>query len=609
MYKGYRKQRRKAQFGESIIAAGIQAGATTAAAAANAIAQANAARVNAEATKSAAQKQYNGLLKQNDVANANMEKQLIFTKNENAQTRSLMQGMQLNGQMQQGLLNDAERLAGGRIQVRTGGKKKRGAFLLQGNKPFSITDGGFSIPIGYTSDGYPVHQLVGDTHEQSHKVGSTRKTGIGIKFPDGQVIEGEGNELIVDKPNEEVFISKHNMNGFNPKQALLNGMSSNEVEYLQNLNRPKMKRVGRKKAAYGYRNYTPTIPNMPNFWRNGNEQQNYITDLYNSAGIKTNPTNTIGTSTSSSNNKSFSFTNSPYGGAVINGIGTGLGMLANGIGTWIGNNAVRKANNYAAGLMADAYDRLKTIDTNALNRRDFQTSRAIATVRAPQVNTSVERTSIQRNRDRQLSTIGRNSLSGAALINRTNRAYSTGNDALAQIESRANQQREQINQANAQAITQTSLANAQLDNQAAQQYIQGKLNLLQYNNDIANQRILGKANVLAGAATTNANQRAAGWQAFGQTVGNGLSSIGQSFANVAQNERDFQQKTQLAMANMSKGNAYLYAIRSNNPTAAKAAMSYYKEGDPEYEQLKRLANQAKYGGSYRTKVSKFIKGF
>lgn len=585
MYKGYRKQRRKAAFGESVLAATIQAGATTAAAAANAIAQANAARVNAEATKSAAQKQYDGLIRQNEVANANTEKQMAFTKDENAQTRNLMQGMQLNGQMQQGLLNDAERLAGGRIQVRTGGKKKRGAFLLRGNKPFSITDGGFSIPIGYTSDGYPIHQLVGDTHEQSHKVGNTRKTGIGIKFPDGQVIEGEGNELIVDKPNEEVFISKHNMNGFNPKQALLNGMSSNEVEYLQNINRPKMKCGGRKKAAYG-------MPWYSNMYRNIK------------LGSQTNSSN----NNTTSNSNSF-FTNSPYGGAILNGIGTGLGVLANGIGTWIGNSAVRKANNYAAGLMADAYDRLKTIDTNALNRRDFQTSRAIATVRAPQVNTSVERTAIQRNRDRQLSAIGRNSLSGAALINRTNRAYSTGNDALAQIESRANQQREQINQANAQAITQTSLANAQLDNQAAQQYIQGKLNLLQYNNDIANQRILGRANVLAGAATTNANQRAAGWQAFGQTVGNGLSSIGQSFANVAQNERDFQQKTQLAMANMSKDNAYLYALRSNNPIAAKAAMSYYKEGDPEYEQLKRLANQAKYGGSYRTKVSKFIKGF
>jgi hypothetical protein len=97
--------------------------------------------------------------------------------------------------------------------------------------PFVVTDGGTVIPIGRTPEGYDMYEIVGNDHEHYHKArGGKNKTGVGIKFADGNVIEGEGNqntnqgEIMVNTPNNAYFISKHSIAGFNPAKMTLGGM-------------------------------------------------------------------------------------------------------------------------------------------------------------------------------------------------------------------------------------------------------------------------------------------------------------------------------------------------------------------------------------------------
>ena len=97
--------------------------------------------------------------------------------------------------------------------------------------PFVVTDGGTVIPIGRTPEGYDIYEILGNDHEHYHKAqGGKNKTGVGIKFADGNVIEGEGNqntnqgEYMLQTPNAAYFISKHSIAGFNPAKAINMGM-------------------------------------------------------------------------------------------------------------------------------------------------------------------------------------------------------------------------------------------------------------------------------------------------------------------------------------------------------------------------------------------------
>ena len=97
--------------------------------------------------------------------------------------------------------------------------------------PFVVTDGGTVIPIGQTPEGYDMYEILGNDHEHYHKArGGKNKTGVGIKFADGNVIEGEGNqntnqgEIMVNTPDNAYFISKHSIAGFNPAKMTLGGM-------------------------------------------------------------------------------------------------------------------------------------------------------------------------------------------------------------------------------------------------------------------------------------------------------------------------------------------------------------------------------------------------
>ena len=114
--------------------------------------------------------------------------------------------------------------------------------LLQGsyNMPFKVTDGGGVVALGTTPEGYDLYEIYGNDHEHYHKAqGGKNKTGVGIKFADGNVIEGEGNqngskgEKMLVTPNNAYFISRHTMKGFNPAKAVDEGLDPMQAYMLQ----------------------------------------------------------------------------------------------------------------------------------------------------------------------------------------------------------------------------------------------------------------------------------------------------------------------------------------------------------------------------------------
>lgn len=230
-----RSTRPKAVFGAD---GAVMAAATLAGAAINAVATANAAKQQSQAMTQSAQTQAAALKKQNENANKNQEQMIEFTREQNDLNRDLQKDIQMNLQLLTGQQNTNELREAAKIQVKRGGSMRRKlrnaptTFLRgrNGNLPFTVTDGGNVIPIGTTPEGYDLYEIIGNDHEHYHKAqGGKSKTGVGIKFANSAVIEGEGNqnsnqgELMLVTPNDAKFISKHTLRGFNPAQAVMAG--------------------------------------------------------------------------------------------------------------------------------------------------------------------------------------------------------------------------------------------------------------------------------------------------------------------------------------------------------------------------------------------------
>ena len=247
-----RKARPKAPFGEAaatLTAAGIQAAATAAAAAVQAKASRDAARTQATNIKSAAEKQAEAIKAQSDSDKENTEKSLDLMREQHDEELAMQKDIQMDIQRAMGQQNENARLEQGKIQVRNGGLAKgKGnrrlvmphSFLQGGNMPFIVTDGGNAIPLGITPEGYNLYEVRGNDHEHYHKAqGGKNKTGVGFHFADGSVVEGEGNqntnqgEYLLTTPTNAAFISKHNIDGFNPVKAVNAGMNPMQAFLLQ----------------------------------------------------------------------------------------------------------------------------------------------------------------------------------------------------------------------------------------------------------------------------------------------------------------------------------------------------------------------------------------
>lgn len=230
-----RSARPKAVFGAD---GAIMAAATLAAAGIQSAATARSAREQATAMTQSAKQQADALKLQNENANKNQEQMIEFTREQNDLNRDLQKQIQMNLQLLTGRQNENELRENAKIQVKRGGSMRRKlrntptTFLRgrNGNLPFTVTDGGDVLPLGTTLEGYDLYEIIGNDHEHYHKAqGGKNKTGVGIKFANSGVIEGEGNqnsnqgELMLVTPDDAKFISKHTLRGFNPAQAVMAG--------------------------------------------------------------------------------------------------------------------------------------------------------------------------------------------------------------------------------------------------------------------------------------------------------------------------------------------------------------------------------------------------
>ena len=212
-------------------AAGVMAGATLAAAKIGADSAKEAANKQAQATTAAAQRQAQAIKTQTESSKEYQLQAQNFIKDQNTESRELQKDIQMQLQMLTGQQNVNDRLEASKLVVKNGGMTKPRYSLQGNNTAFRVTDGGYVIPIGNTPEGYNLFEIRGNDHEHYHKApGGKNKTGVGIKFADGNVIEGEGNqnsnqgEYMLQTPNAAYFISKHSIAGFNPAKAVNMGM-------------------------------------------------------------------------------------------------------------------------------------------------------------------------------------------------------------------------------------------------------------------------------------------------------------------------------------------------------------------------------------------------
>ena len=286
---GRRKALLGADGGAILAAAGINVAGTLAASAIGASATKKAAQDQAKATIQSAQKQAQAIKDQSAKSKELQQESQEFVKEQNAENRELQKDIQLQLQMLTGQQNVNERLEASKIQVKNGGSTKRklrlagkSHSLLRGseNMPFVVTDGGTVIPIGRTPEGYDMYEIVGNDHEHYHKAqGGKNKTGVGIKFADGNVIEGEGNqnsnqgEIMVNTPDNAYFISKHSIAGFNPAKMTLGGMHPLQAYAIQ-----EQLKAANGISDDGKHNSTPVEKKLL-----GGEPNSFI-DMYNQVG-------------------------------------------------------------------------------------------------------------------------------------------------------------------------------------------------------------------------------------------------------------------------------------------------------------------------------------
>lgn len=227
--------RRKAPFGSEtaaiLAAAGINAAASASAAIVGANATKDAANKQAQSTITAAQKNAQAIKDQTNKSREYQMESQDFIKEQNAENRELQKDIQMQLQMLAGQQNVNDRFEASKLVVKNGGRTKPRYSLRGRNMAFRVTDGGYVVPVGSTPEGYNLFEIKGNDHEHYHKApGGKNKTGVGIKFEDGNVIEGEGNqntnqgEYMLQTPGAAYFISKHNIAGFNPAKAVNSGM-------------------------------------------------------------------------------------------------------------------------------------------------------------------------------------------------------------------------------------------------------------------------------------------------------------------------------------------------------------------------------------------------
>lgn len=564
------KPRRKALFGAD---GAVMAAATLAAAGITAGATALAAKSQSKAIVDSAKTQAQSIKDQTINSNNLQKEQLAFTRSQNQENRQQQQDIQTTLQLMAGQENMNDRMEKNKMQVKLGGKPKRRSITapFYGGGKFQVTDGGGVIPLSVTPEGYGLYELYGNDHDHYHKTSSGKnKTGVGIKFNDGSVVEGEGNqntnqgELLYVTPNDAMFISKHSIDGFNPTQAVMNGVHpiqafaiQEAIKDAQGLNDDgsKSKRRSLKRMLGGPTQNLEQV-NMTQNPNNGtasvaggviyginNKTVSPVEKLqYNNAIAKRG--GRIHLKCGGRKKAAWGdYAGAPstwkdYAGATYNAAGNVLGA---GISTW-GNmwaaNKLGKAYREAGGILADAYSQMHGIDMSELKMEDYAAPHTLAVIRdSNNISYDPQRERIRRNIASERREINRGTLSSAARQQRLSASNDRMLQRMSEIDATENNAKEAIRQGNAERITQTAQANADRDVQARKDYANQRLSLLQYNNNIENAKIEGIAQARADALTQSSLATAQGMQTSMNAIGASLANAGQGFASAFDDAR------------------------------------------------------------------------
>ena len=555
------KPRRKAFFGSD---GAIMAAATLAAAGITAGATALAAKSQSKAIVDSAKTQAQSIKDQTINSNNLQKEQLAFTRSQNQENRQQQQDIQTTLQLMAGQENMNDRMEKNKMQVKLGGKPKRRSITapFYGGGKFQVTDGGGVIPLSVTPEGYGLYELYGNDHDHYHKTSSGKnKTGVGIKFNDGSVVEGEGNqntnqgELLYVTPNDAMFISKHSIDGFNPTQAVMNGVHpiqafaiQEAIKDAQGLNDDgsKSKRRSLKRMLGGPtqnleqvnmtqnpNNGTASVAGGVIYGINNKTASPVEEPQYNNAIAKRG--GRIHLKCGGRKKAAWGdYTWKDYAGATYNAAGNVLGA---GISTW-GNmwaaNRLGKAYREAGGILADAYSQMHGIDMSELKMEDYAAPHTLAVIRdSNNISYDPQRERIRRNIASERREINRGTLSSAARQQRLSASNDRMLQRMSEIDATENNAKEAIRQGNAERITQTAQANADRDVQARKDYANQRLSLLQYNNNIENAKIAGMAQARADALTQSSMAHAQGLQSSMSAIGSGLTASAQGFSSTA----------------------------------------------------------------------------
>ena len=558
------KPRRKAFFGSD---GAIMAAATLAAAGITAGATALAAKSQSKAIVDSAKTQAQSIKDQTINSNNLQKEQLAFTRSQNQENRQQQQDIQTTLQLMAGQENMNDRMEKNKMQVKLGGKPKRRSITapFYGGGKFQVTDGGGVIPLSVTPEGYGLYELYGNDHNHYHKTASGKnKTGVGIKFNDGSVVEGEGNqntnqgELLYVTPNDAMFISKHSIDGFNPTQAVMNGVHPIQAFIIQEMLKARKglnddgskAKCGKRrslKCMLGGPTQNLEQVNMTQNPNNGtasvsggviyginNKTVSPVEDLqYNNAIAKRG--GRIHLKCGGRKKAAWGdYTWKDYAGATYNAAGNVLGAGISTLGNMWAANRLGKAYREAGGILADAYSKMHGIDMSELKMEDYAAPHTLAVIRdSNNISYDPQRERIRRNIASERREINRGTLSSAARQQRLSASNDRMLQRMSEIDATENNAKEAIRQGNAERITQTAQANADRDVQARKDYANQRLSLLQYNNNIENAKIAGMAQARADALTQSSMAHAQGLQSSMSAIGSGLTASAQGFSSTA----------------------------------------------------------------------------
>ena len=499
-----------------------------------AAAQYFSARSQGENMLKQAQMQADALKEQNENNRQLQTEMMQFTKEQNEETRRIMMENNMNNQLLAGNLATQERREASKAVLKNGGRKRRklrnAAYPLQGgNIPFRVTDGGTTIPIGQTPEGYDVYQVLGDSHKQYHKAqGGKYKSGVGIKYPDGETIEVEGGEKQIVTPTDalvlsnQTFIEPSTGLPFNPSEAVDYGMDPMQAHATQEFikdyyglsddgsNKPPVKK--RLRSGGGC-----IIP-IRHRAKNGTRKE--------IASINNRKKASMGTWLKSGN-----WAVAPTIGAIGNFLGAGLSSL----GLGLGSSYLGKRVGQAGDLLANAYGQLQGVNLSDVfgdnARASFNTGFYMPTVRRPRVNANPQLEKAARDARLQNAGINNNTLSSAGRLKRSAMTNAALDETRSRIYADTANREEQIKQENNQAINEAGQTNAGLMMQYLRDYTSQRADLAKFNANVANERILGAAEARAGAMQTRGQIGAQAMQGIGNAFGSAFSQSALGFAN------------------------------------------------------------------------------